>query len=261
MPPKGSNPFPGVHLDKRYNKWRAVLRLGSEVRHVGVFSSAQEAREAIEARRAALPPEESSAAAIRASHPSGLHGVIWRYGKWHVAGVGYFSTLEEAVAACHARPRKRAIKGTARRALEQEGAPALSGWRAKLNKYTVWARDMRKGVQAAKATAWAGLEGPARRAEMAAELKRLWREHKEKVGGVAEEATVGDEAGGGGVGEAAGHSANPTPLLRYHACQRARRTEILAREDVLGLEKEHRGGVVAKELGRLCKEVKAQTLI
>ena len=215
----------GVYYVAASRRWRAALRVGPVLRHLGYFGDEAAAAAAVAAAEAAPrpPPQQPP------SRPS-VPGVAWHEGKWLVRGVaGSFETLVEAEEAAHRKPRVQAMRGSVPRRGRRPGA---SGDKARsfLILYTEWSAGMKQLILSEQP--WRGMgEGAEREVAVKAELKARWR-----AGHGRERAAA---PGGNDMGEkrvvGAGAAAQ-----NYHSWARQERVRLMSSKGLVELDRVER---------------------
>jgi hypothetical protein len=228
----------GVYFVPSTRRWRAALRVGPVMRHLGYFADEAGAAAAGAAAAAAprAPPQAPPAA------PS-VPGVSWHAGRWLVRGVpGAFQTRAAAEEAARRKPRVRAMRGSLLKRCKRPGA---TGDKARdfLTAYRAWAAEAT--VQVEREAPWRDVEGVTERAAaVRLELKARWKaEHG------------GDAAAADGEAEwlADGDGAASLP---YHAWSRRERKSLLCSEALRGLDRVERAARARLALKSLWLEEK-----
>jgi hypothetical protein len=182
MAPK--HPFTGVSQLTGKLRWRAHLRLGGKLQHLGYFDSAEAAAARVDEARAAaaLPPVNFLSSGEPSAPQSGHEGITWSAGEWLVVSSGaLYPTLTAARAAQKRTRPRRALNGSAPpRSLEPEHREVLT---AAIQEYNAWA-DAKRAVLALQEP-WLSMPPSSRRQAMWAELKTLWALERPRGGGAA----------------------------------------------------------------------------
>ena len=232
----------GVYFVAATHRWRAALRMGPVMKHLGYFAAEADAAAAVAAAAAArlpLPPPPE-----RPSVP----GVAWHEGRWLVRDVaGSFATLAVAEEAARRKPRVRAMRGSVPRRVMRPG-PSGDKARSFLAGYRQWCASAT--LQVLSEHPWQGMaEGPARSAAVRAELKARWRAERSGGGGGGGAAAEGED--GEAAGAAAAADAAGAPAQTYQAWARLERARLLASAELAGLDRVERSARVRQQLKAL----------
>ena len=231
----------GVYYVPRTGRWRATLREGPVLRHLGYFAEEEAAGAAVKAAADDTREQQPLPPAL-----SRVPGVAWHKGRWLVRGVsGVFQTLAEAEEAAHRKPRVRAMRGSVARRGKLQGA---AGDRARsfISEYREWAARTRKEI--VSVAPWKDMQSDVLAAEVRSELRARWRASR---GG--EEPAVEEEAelAAVGPGSAAAH---------YHTWVRRERALLLGSAELAGLDRVTRSTRVRQKLKELWKQEKEMEL-